>query len=128
VIEKLAHFVRERVPDRVYHVKGGGAFGYFEVTADVTEWTKAAFLNEVGKHTPMLVRFSSVAGEEGYPDSDRDVRGFAMKFYTEEGNYDLVGSVAAHHAASAWRQWTGPASRLSAADPATECGSHRRRP
>src|SRR6476660_9855516 len=92
LIEKLAHFVRERVPDRVYHVKGGGAFGYFEVTADVTEWTKAAFLNEVGKRTPMLVRFSSVAGEEGYPDSDRDVRGFAMKFYTEEGNYDLVGN------------------------------------
>jgi catalase len=92
LIEKLAHFVRERVPDRVYHVKGGGAFGYFEVTADVTEWTKAAFLNEVGKHTPMLVRFSSVAGEEGYPDSDRDVRGFALKFYTEEGNYDLVGN------------------------------------
>src|SRR6202022_1535651 len=92
LIEKLAHFVRERVPDRVYHVKGGGAFGFFEVTADVTEWTKAAFLNEVGKRTPMLVRFSSVAGEEGYPDSDRDVRGFALKFYTEEGNYDLVGN------------------------------------
>ena len=92
LIEKLAHFVRERVPDRVYHVKGGGAFGYFEVTADVTEWTKAAFLNEVGKRTPMLVRFSSVAGEEGYPDSDRDVRGFAMKFYTAEGTYDLVGN------------------------------------
>jgi catalase len=92
LIEKLAHFVRERVPDRVYHVKGGGAFGYFEVTADVTEWTKAAFLNEVGKRTPMLVRCSSVAGEEGYPDTDRDVRGFALKFYTEEGNYDLVGN------------------------------------
>nr|WP_066374712.1 catalase [Herbidospora mongoliensis] len=90
--EKLAHFVRERVPDRVYHVKGGGAFGYFEVTADVTQWTKAAFLNQVGKRTPMLVRFSSVAGEEGYPDSDRDVRGVALKFYTEEGNYDLVGN------------------------------------
>jgi catalase len=92
LIEKLAHFVRERVPDRVYHVKGGGAFGYFEVTADVTPWTKAAFLNRVGKRTPMLVRFSSVAGEEGYPDTDRDVRGFAMRFYTEEGNYDLVGN------------------------------------
>jgi len=90
--QKLAHFVRERVPDRVYHVKGGGAFGYFEVTADVTQWTKAAFLGEVGKVTPMLVRFSSVAGEEGYPDTDRDVRGVAMKFYTEEGNYDLVGN------------------------------------
>jgi catalase len=90
--EKLAHFVRERVPDRVYHVKGGGAFGYFEVTADVTQWTKAAFLNQVGKRTPLFVRFSSVAGEEGYADTDRDVRGFAMKFYTEEGNYDLVGN------------------------------------
>src|ERR1700720_1757270 len=72
LIEKLAHFVRERVPDRVYHVKGGGAFGYFEVTADVTEWSKAAFLNTVGKRTPILLRCSSVAGEEGYPDSDRD--------------------------------------------------------
>jgi hypothetical protein len=92
LIEKLAHFVRERVPDRVYHVKGGGAFGYFEVTADVTQWTKAAFLSQVGKRTPMLARFSTVAGEEGYPDTDRDVRGFALKFYTEEGNYDLVGN------------------------------------
>ncbi|MFF4208524.1 catalase [Streptomyces sp. NPDC001796] len=92
LIEKLAHFVRERVPDRVYHVKGGGAFGYFEVTADVTEWSKAAFLNTVGKRTPVLIRLSSVAGEEGYPDSDRDVRGWALKFYTEEGNYDLVGN------------------------------------
>jgi catalase len=90
--EKLAHFVRERVPDRVYHVKGSGAFGYLEVTADVSEWTKAAFLNKVGKRTPLLVRFSTVAGEEGYADTDRDVRGFAIKFYTEEGNYDLVGN------------------------------------
>ncbi|MFJ9033803.1 catalase [Streptomyces sp. NPDC102274] len=92
LIEKLAHFVRERVPDRVYHVKGGGAFGYFEATADVTEWTKAGFLSKVGKRTPVLIRFSSVAGEEGYPDSDRDVRGWALRFYTEEGNYDLVGN------------------------------------
>jgi catalase len=92
LIEKLAHFVRERVPDRVYHVKAGGAFGYFEVTADVTQWTKAAFLNKVGKRTPMFARISSVAGEEGYPDTDRDVRGFALKFYTEEGNYDMVGN------------------------------------
>jgi catalase len=92
LIEKLAHFVRERVPDRVYHVKGGGAFGYFEATSDVTEWTKAAFLSQPGKRTPVLIRFSSVAGEEGYPDSDRDVRGWALRFYTEEGNYDLVGN------------------------------------
>ena len=92
LIEKLAHFVRERVPDRVYHVKGGGAFGYFEVTDDVTAFTKAAFLSQRGKRTPLLARISSVAGEEGYPDSDRDVRGFAVKFYTEEGNYDMVGN------------------------------------
>jgi catalase len=92
LIKKLAHFVRERIPDRVYHVKGSGAFGYFEVTADVTQWTKAAFLNQVGKRTPMLARFSTVAGEGGYADTDRDVRGFALKFYTEEGNYDLVGN------------------------------------
>jgi catalase len=92
LIEKLAHFVRERIPDRVYHVKGSGAFGYFEVTADVTQWTKAAFLSGVGKRTPMFARFSTVAGEEGYADTDRDVRGFALKFYTEEGNYDLVGN------------------------------------
>src|SRR5216684_757195 len=65
LLEKLAHFVRERVPNRVYHVKGGGAFGYFEVTADVTRWTKASFLNKVGKRTPLFLRFSLVAGEEG---------------------------------------------------------------
>jgi catalase len=90
--EKLAHFVRERIPDRVYHVKGGGAFGYFEVTADVTPWTKAAFLNQIGKRTPVFIRMSIVAADEGAPDTDRDVRGFAVKFYTEEGNYDLVGN------------------------------------
>jgi catalase len=90
--EKLAHFVRERIPDRVYHVKGGGAFGYFEVTADVSQWTKAAFLSPVGKRTPLFLRFSIVAADEGAPDTDRDVRGFAVKFYTEEGNYDIVGN------------------------------------
>src|SRR5258705_14019916 len=92
LIEKLAHFVRERIPDRVYHVKGGGAFGYFEVTADVTQGTKAAFLNKVGKRTPLFVRISIVAADEGAPDTDRDVRGFAIKFYTEEGDYDIVGN------------------------------------
>jgi catalase len=90
--EKLAHFVRERIPDRVYHVKGGGAFGYFEVTADVKDWTKAAFLNKVGKRTPLFLRFSIVAADEGAPDTDRDLRGVAIKFYTEEGNYDIVGN------------------------------------
>ena len=90
--EKLAHFVRERIPDRVYHVKGGGAFGHFEVTADVTQWTKAAFLGKVGKRTPLFLRFSIVAADEGAPDTDRDVRGVAIQFYTEEGNYDMVGN------------------------------------
>jgi catalase len=92
LIEKMAQFNRERVPERVVHAKGSGAFGYFEVTADVTQWTKAAFFNQVGKRTPMLARFSTVAGEQGYADTDRDPRGFALKFYTEEGNYDLVGN------------------------------------
>jgi catalase len=90
--EKLAHFVRERVPDRVYHVKGGGAYGYFEVTADCSQWTKAAFLSQVGKRTPLFLRVSIVAAEEGAPDTDRDVRGFAVKLYTEQGNYDIVGN------------------------------------
>ena len=92
LIQKMAQFNRERVPERVVHAKGSGAFGYFEVTADVSQWTKAAFLNTVGKRTPMLARFSTVAGEQGSADTARDPRGFALKFYTEEGNYDLVGN------------------------------------
>jgi len=92
LIEKLAHFSRERVPERVVHAKGAGAYGYFEVSHDVTQWTRAAFLNGVGKKTPVFVRFSTVKGELGSGDSVRDVRGFAIKFYTEEGNYDLVGN------------------------------------
>ena len=92
LIQKMQAFNRERVPERVVHAKGGGAFGYFQVTADVTPWTKAAFLGQVGKRTPVLARFSTVAGEQGYADTDRDPRGFALKFYTEEGNYDLVGN------------------------------------
>src|ERR1700694_6152219 len=92
LIPKMAQFNRERVPERVVHAKGSGAFGYFEVTEDVTRWTRAAFLNTVGKRTPMLARFSTVAGELGSADTVRDPRGFALKFYTEEGNYDLVGN------------------------------------
>ena len=92
VVQKLQHFDRERVPERVVHAKGSGAFGFFEVTEDVTEWTSAAFLSQVGKRTPMFARFSTVAGELGSPDTVRDPRGFALKFYTEEGNYDLVGN------------------------------------
>ncbi|MBT2694833.1 catalase KatA [Bacillus sp. ISL-55] len=92
LMEKLAHFNRERVPERVVHAKGAGAHGYFEVTNDVTKYTKAAFLSEVGKKTPLFVRFSTVAGELGSADTVRDPRGFAVKFYTEEGNYDIVGN------------------------------------
>lgn len=92
LLEKLAHFNRERVPERVVHAKGAGAHGYFEVTADVASYTKAAFLSEVGKRTPVFIRFSTVAGELGSSDTVRDPRGFAVKFYTEEGNYDLVGN------------------------------------
>ncbi|UYZ21277.1 catalase KatA [Mesobacillus jeotgali] len=92
LLEKLAHFNRERVPERVVHAKGAGAHGYFEVTHDVTKYTKAAFLSEVGKKTPLFIRFSTVAGELGSADTVRDPRGFAVKFYTEEGNYDIVGN------------------------------------
>ena len=92
LLEKLAHFDRERIPERVVHAKGAGAHGYFEVTADVTRYTKAALLSEAGKRTEVFVRFSTVGGEKGSADSARDPRGFAVKFYTEEGNYDLVGN------------------------------------
>jgi len=82
LIEKMAQFNRERVPQRVVHAKGSGAFGSFEVTEDVTQWTRAAFLNQVGKCTPLLIRFSTVAGELGSADTVRDPGGFAIKFYT----------------------------------------------
>lgn len=93
LLEKLAHFNRERVPERVVHAKGAGAHGYFEVTNDeISKYTKADFLSEAGKRTPMFIRFSTVAGELGSADTVRDPRGFAVKFYTEEGNYDIVGN------------------------------------
>jgi len=92
MVDKLAHFNRERIPERVVHAKGAGAFGYFEVTHDVTQYTCAAFLSEVGRRTEVFVRFSTVGGEKGSADSARDPRGFAVKFYTDEGNYDFVGN------------------------------------
>ena len=91
LVEKLAQFNRERVPERVVHAKGGGAFGTFETTHDVSAWTRAS-LFQPGAKVEMLARFSSVAGEQGSPDTWRDPRGFALKFYTEEGNYDMVGN------------------------------------
>ncbi len=92
LIEKLSHFDRERIPERVVHAKGAGAYGYFEVTADVTKYTKARFLSQKGKKTDVFLRFSTVGGEKGSADAERDPRGFAIKFYTEEGNYDMVGN------------------------------------
>jgi len=92
LMEKLAHFNRERIPERVVHAKGAGAHGYFEVTKDVTKYTRAKFLCEVGKRTEVFVRFSTVGGEKGSADTARDPRGFAVKFYTEEGNYDMTGN------------------------------------
>ncbi|WAA09593.1 catalase [Fervidibacillus albus] len=92
LLEKLAHFNRERVPERVVHAKGGGAHGYFEVTNDMAKYTKAKVFNGTGTRTPVFVRFSTVAGELGSADTVRDPRGFAVKFYTEDGNYDIVGN------------------------------------
>jgi len=92
LIEKLARFNRERIPERVVHARGSGAFGSFTVTQDVTKWTRAKFLSEVGKKTEVLARFSTVAGGRGAPEAVRDPRGFAIKFYTEDGNYDLTGN------------------------------------
>ncbi|WP_148862503.1 catalase [Marinobacter fonticola] len=92
LIEKLAHQNRERIPERVVHAKGWGAYGTFTVTHDVTAYTKARIFSEVGKQTPLITRFSTVAGELGAADAERDVRGFSVKFYTEEGNWDIVGN------------------------------------
>ena len=91
-LEKLAHFDREVIPERRMHAKGSGAFGTFTVTGDITRYTKAAMFSGIGKKTDLLVRFSTVAGERGAADAERDIRGFAIKFYTEEGNWDLVGN------------------------------------
>jgi catalase len=91
-LEKLAHFDREVIPERRMHAKGSGAFGTFTVTHDITNYTKAAIFSEIGKQTKMFARFSTVAGERGAADAERDIRGFALKFYTEEGNWDLVGN------------------------------------
>jgi catalase len=92
LIEKLARFNRERIPERVVHARGSGAYGHFEVTHDVTPYTRARFLSEIGKKTEVFVRFSTVAGGRGSADAVRDPRGFAVKFYTEDGNYDVTGN------------------------------------
>jgi catalase len=91
-LEKLAHFDREVIPERRMHAKGSGAFGTFTVTHDITRYTKAQIFAEIGKKTDLFLRFSTVAGERGAADAERDIRGFAIKFYTDEGNWDLVGN------------------------------------
>jgi len=92
LLEKLAHFNRERIPERIVHAKAAGAYGIFTVTQDITKFSKAKLFSEIGKKTEVFGRFSTVAGEKGSADTVRDVRGFALKFYTEEGNWDLVGN------------------------------------
>jgi len=92
LIEKLQHFNRERIPERVVHAKGSGAFGTFTVTHDISRYTKARLFAQVGKQTETFLRFSTVGGEKGSADTERDPRGFALRFYTEEGNWDLVGN------------------------------------
>jgi catalase len=91
-LEKLAHFAREVIPERRMHAKGSGAFGTFTVTHDITAFSKAALFSQVGKKTGLFMRFSTVAGERGAADAERDIRGFAIKFYTDEGNWDVVGN------------------------------------
>uniref|UniRef100_A0A914UPY7 Catalase n=1 Tax=Plectus sambesii TaxID=2011161 RepID=A0A914UPY7_9BILA len=91
-MDEMAHFDRERIPERVVHAKGAGAHGYFEVTHDITHFCKANVFDTVGKRTPIFLRFSTVGGESGSADTARDPRGFALKFYTEEGNWDIVGN------------------------------------
>lgn len=91
-LEKLAHFDREVIPERRMHAKGSGAYGTFTVTHDISQYTKAKIFSKIGKQTELFARFSTVAGERGAADAERDIRGFALKFYTEEGNWDLVGN------------------------------------
>ena len=91
-LEQMSHFDREVIPERRMHAKGSGAFGTFTVTNDITKYTNAKIFSEVGKQTEMFARFSTVAGERGAADLERDIRGFALKFYTEDGNWDLVGN------------------------------------
>lgn len=92
LIERMAHFNRERVPERVVHAKGAGAYGTLKITGDISAYTRAKLFSKVGNQCDMVIRFSTVAGEQGSADTARDPRGFACKFYTEEGNWDMVGN------------------------------------
>ena len=109
LLEKLAHFDREVIPERRMHAKGWGAYGTFTVTHDITRFTKAKIFSAIGKQTPMFVRFSTVAGERGAADAERDIRGTALKFYTEEGNWDIC------------RNRSASGVRIVAAGPGSRC-------
>jgi catalase len=89
--ESIAHFNRERIPERVVHAKGSAAYGKFTVTNDISRYTKAKVFNKIGKETRVILRMSTVGGEKGSADTEREPRGFAVKLYTEDGNWDLVG-------------------------------------
>src|SRR5690606_28344391 len=90
--EKLAHQIRERIPERTVHAKGSGAYGTLTITNDISRYSRAKIFSQIGKQTEAFLRFSTVAGERGAADAERDVRGFALRFYTEEGNWDIVGN------------------------------------
>jgi catalase len=92
LIEKMEHYNRERIPERVVHAKGSGAYGHLKITGDISKYTKAKLFSKVGNSCECVIRFSTVGGEKGSADTDRDPRGFAVKFYTEEGNWDMVGN------------------------------------
>ena len=113
LLEKMATFNRERVPERIVHAKGSGAFGTLTITNDITRYSKAKVFSKVGKQTACLARFSTVAGERGAADAERDVRGFAIKFYTEEGNWDMVGNNTPVFFVRCWRSWISGKSRRS---------------
>jgi hypothetical protein len=119
LLEKLAHFAREVIPERRMHAKDSGAYGTFTVTHDITRFTKAKIFSKIGKQTPMFARFSTVAGERGAAHAERDIRGFALKFYSEEGNWDVVGNntpVFSSAIRCVSRTWSGPHRRKNGQD------------
>ena len=123
-LEKLAHFDREVIPERRMHAKGSGAFGAFTVTHDITKYTRAKIFSQIGKKTELFARFTTVAGERGAADAERDIRGFAIKFYTEEGNWDLVATTRRCFSC-AIRANSLTSTTRSSATPAPTCAARR---
>ena len=125
--EKITHFDHERIPERVVHARGSAAHGYFECYEPLTDITMAAPFAEAGKRTPVFVRFSTVAGERGSTDTARDVRGFAVKFYTDEGNWDLVGNNIPVFFIQDAMKFPGPGPRGQSPSRTTRCRRPRAR-